>query len=138
VLLIVVLLEKQRLEECVAATRRCGAHAIVEAHSADDVARAVDAGAECIGINNRDLRSLTTDPTTFSRLRPLVPDGIICIAESGMRSAADAAAFVSQGASAVLVGEALMRAESPSAECAVMAGAARAAAVAPPDSQGAA
>jgi len=130
VLLIVVLLEGVRLEECLAATRRCGAHAIVEVHTAAEIPRAVDSGAECIGINNRDLRTLTTDTATFSRLRGLVPDGIVCIAESGVREPSDVTRLVGEGADAVLIGEALMRAASPAAACAGMVGAARRAAAA--------
>ncbi|MBV9099886.1 MAG: indole-3-glycerol-phosphate synthase [Candidatus Dormibacteraeota bacterium] len=128
VLLIVALLDSALLDECLDAVRRCGAHALVEGHDADEVRRAVDAGAECVGINNRDLRTLTVDLGTFSRLRPLVPDGVICVAESGVRSPDDARRMVSEGADAVLVGEAMLRAESPGAACGELAQAARAAA----------
>ncbi|MFN2569291.1 MAG: indole-3-glycerol-phosphate synthase [Candidatus Dormibacteria bacterium] len=132
VLLIVVLLDGSLLDDCLAAARRCGAHAIVEVHSEAEVARAVDAGAECVGINNRDLRTLTTDPSTFPRLRDLVPAGTICVAESGMREPADAARFIAQGADAVLIGESLMRAASPATACAEMVRASRAAAAGDP------
>lgn len=128
VLLIVVMLEGRLLEECLEAARRCGARAIVEVHSADEVARAIEAGADCIGINNRDLRTLRTDTATFGRLRPLVPSTVVCIAESGMRGPLDVARAVAEGADAVLVGEALMRAGSPGDACAELVSAGRAAA----------
>jgi indole-3-glycerol phosphate synthase len=81
----------------------------------------------CIGINNRDLGSLRTDISTFSRVRATVPDGILCVAESGVRSPDDVRRLVSEGADAVLIGEALMRADSPIATCAEMVAAGRAA-----------
>lgn len=128
VLLIVALLDTAILEECLDAVRRSHAHALVEAHDADEVRRAADAGAACIGINNRDLRTLTVDLATFAKLRPLVPDGVLCVAESGIRGAGDARRLVAEGADAVLVGETLLRAESPGAACREMVAAARAAA----------
>jgi len=118
VLFIVALLDDERLQACFEAATRSGAHAIVEVHDAGEAQRAVDAGAECIGINNRNLRTLATDLTTFERVRGSIPESIVCVAESGIRDAAAAAAMVNAGADAVLVGEALMRAESPAALCA--------------------
>ena len=69
----------------------------------------------CVGINNRDLRTLRTDLATFARVRQAVPDDVLCIAESGVRTATTSTRLVSEGADAVLVGEALMRADSPAA-----------------------
>ena len=128
VLLIVALLQDALLDECLEAVRRASAHAIVEVHDEAETARALASGAECVGINNRDLRTLRTDLDTFSRLRRLIPDGVTCIAESGVRDAADAARLVGEGADAVLVGEALMRAPDPAATCAAIVAAARGAA----------
>lgn len=127
VLLIVALLDTDALDECLAGAARCRAHAIVEVHDVDEARTAVAAGAACIGINNRDLRTLRTDLATFSQVRRVVPDGTLCIAESGVRTPDDVTRLVSEGADAVLVGEALMRAESPAAACAAMVAAARAA-----------
>ncbi|HZB97683.1 MAG TPA: indole-3-glycerol-phosphate synthase [Candidatus Sulfotelmatobacter sp.] len=118
VLLITALLTGERLEGCLAAAARSGAQAIVEVHDEDEVERAVGAGATCVGINNRDLRTLSTDIGTFARLRPRVPSGLMCIAESGVRGPADVRALISEGADAVLVGELLMRAPDPAAACA--------------------
>ncbi len=127
VLLIVALLDTDALDECLAGVARCRAHAIVEVHDVDEARTAVAAGAACIGINNRDLRTLRTDLATFSQVRRVVPNDTLCIAESGVRTPDDVTRLVSEGADAVLVGEALMRAESPAAACAAMVAAARAA-----------
>jgi indole-3-glycerol phosphate synthase len=128
VLLIVALLDIDTLDRCLAGASRCGAHAIVEVHDEAEARIAAAAGAECIGINNRDLATLRTDLATFARVRPAVPADILCIAESGVRSADDAARLVREGADSVLVGEALMRAHSPADALAEMVAAAHTAA----------
>ena len=129
VLLIVAVLEGGALDECLEAVRRAGAHALVEVHDEDQLERAVVAGAACVGINNRDLRTLRTDLGTFSRLRRLLLEPVVCVAESGARSAADVSRLVGEeGADAVLVGEALMRHEDAAVLCAEMVAAAAAAA----------
>jgi indole-3-glycerol phosphate synthase len=124
VLLIVAVLEGAALEECLEATARAGGHAVVEVHDEEQVERALAAGAVCVGINNRDLRTLRTDLDTFSRLHRLLPESVVCIAESGVRSGADVARLVGEGADAVLVGEALMRHADPGAFCAELVAAA--------------
>ena len=128
VLLIVALLDGGRLDECLDAARRAHAHAIVEVHDEAELARALDSDIECIGVNNRDLRTLRTDLSTFARLRTLVPNTVVCVAESGVREPADAARLVLEGADSVLLGEALMRADDPVATCAAMVAAAHEAA----------
>lgn len=128
VLLIAALFDLRGLEELLEAARRCGAGALVEVHDEAELARALDAGATCIGINNRDLTTLTTDLTTFPRLRPLIPPGVVTVAEFGVRDADDVAFLVGHGADAVLVGEALMRAADPAALLATLVTAAQAAA----------
>jgi indole-3-glycerol phosphate synthase len=128
VLLIVALLDVDTIDRCLEGASRCGAHAVVEVHDEAEARIAIDAGAECIGINNRDLGTLRTDLATFARVRRAVPAKILCIAESGVRSADDAARLVREGADSVLVGEALMRAPSPADALAEMVDAARAAA----------
>lgn len=120
VLLIVAILDVDTLDRCLAGAMRCGAHAIVEVHDIDEARIAVAAGAACVGINNRDLGSLRTDIATFARVRAVIPAGTLCIAESGVRSPEDVTRLVSEGADAVLIGEALMRAISPIAACAAM------------------
>jgi indole-3-glycerol phosphate synthase len=128
VLLIVALLDTDALDLCLAGVVRSKAQAIVEVHDAGEARVAVAAGATCIGINNRNLRTLNTDLATFARVRQTIPDGVICIAESGVRNPDDVTRLVNEGADAVLVGEALMRAISPQAACAAMVAAAQQAA----------
>jgi len=128
VLLIVALLDIDTLDRCLSGASRCGAHAIVEVHDEAEARIAAAAGAECIGINNRDLATLRTDLATFARVRRAVPEDVLCIAESGVRSPDDAARLVREGADSVLVGEALMRARSPGDALAAMVAAAHAAA----------
>jgi indole-3-glycerol phosphate synthase len=127
VLLIIAILDVDTLDGCLAGALRAGAHAIVEVHDIHEARIAVAAGAGCVGINNRDLGTLQTDLATFARVRATLPDGVLCIAESGVRSPGDVRRLVGEGADAVLIGEALMRAESPIDACAEMVAAGRAA-----------
>lgn len=130
VLLIAAVFDDEGLDEALDAARRCGAGALVEVHTDFDLDRALDAGARCIGINNRDLRTLTTDLDTFARLRRRVPAGVVTVAESGVRDAADVARLVAEGADAVLVGEVLMRSDRPGELLAEMVAAAESSAAA--------
>jgi indole-3-glycerol phosphate synthase len=114
-LLIVAALTDADLAALLAATREVGLEALVEAHDASEVARAVAAGAEIIGINNRDLRTFTVDRELAARLRPTVPADRVIVAESGIRDAADVARLRAAGIEAILVGETLMRAPDPAA-----------------------
>jgi indole-3-glycerol phosphate synthase len=77
------------------------------------VARAVDAGARVIGVNSRDLHTLEVDRSTFARVVPCVPAGIVRIAESGVRGPHDVLEFARAGADAVLVGESLVTGRNP-------------------------
>jgi indole-3-glycerol phosphate synthase len=114
-LLIVAALDDAALGELLAATRAAGLDALVEAHDADEVRRALRAGADVIGINNRDLRTFTVDRELAVRLRAGVPADRVVVAESGIRNAADVARLRSAGVDAMLVGETLMRAPDPAA-----------------------
>jgi indole-3-glycerol phosphate synthase len=87
--------------------------AVVECHSAEEIEAAVNAGAELIGINNRDLRTFTVDLETTARLSSYVPENRIMISESGVKSPADAQYLFGCGADALLIGTALMRSENP-------------------------
>jgi CheY-like chemotaxis protein len=78
-----------------------------------DKVRALDAGAQVIGVNARDLRSLEVDRTTFSRVAPAIPSHIVKIAESGVRGPHDVMDYARAGADAVLVGEALVTDDAP-------------------------
>ncbi len=114
-LLIVAALADAELAALLTATRALGLEALVEAHDAGEVARAVAAGAEIIGINNRDLKTFTVDRELAARLRPTVPPERVIVAESGIRDAADVARLRAASIDAVLVGETLMRAPDPAA-----------------------
>jgi len=115
ILLIVAALDDKAIAELLATARATGLDVLVEAHDEHEVARAVAAGAEIIGINNRDLRTFTVDRELAARLRPSVPADRIVVAESGIRNAADVARLRDAGVDAILVGETLMRAADPAA-----------------------
>lgn len=99
-----------------------GLTALVEVHDEAETARAVDLGAELIGVNARNLKTLEVDLDVFGRLAPLIPDDRVRVAESGIFSRADVARFVSEGARAVLVGEALVKDGAPREAVAAMTG----------------
>ena len=90
--------------------------ALVEVHTPGEVAAAVDAGADLIGINNRDLSTLRVDLQTTARLRPLIPPGIVVVSESGFATRAQVAAVRRTGVQAVLVGTSLMASDDPAAK----------------------
>lgn len=113
VLLIVAALDDARLGELMAVARQWGLDALVEAHSQDEAGRALDAGADLLGVNHRDLATLAMDMGLTARIRAQVPEHVVLVGESGIRSAADVAALGRQGVDAVLVGEHLMAAPSP-------------------------
>lgn len=114
-LLIVAALTDQELTSLIERARSIGLTTLVEAHTADEVRRAVDAGARVIGINARNLQTLEVDPHTFARLAPLIPGGIVRIAESGVRGPHDVIELARAGADVVLVGEALVTGRDPRA-----------------------
>jgi indole-3-glycerol phosphate synthase len=112
-LLMVVSLGEHQLVEMLGLCDELGLTALVEAHTAEEVGRAVDAGAQLLGINARDLTTLKVDRSVFAELAPLVPEGTVRVAESGVSSAQDVAEYRRAGADAVLVGEALVRSGDP-------------------------
>lgn len=115
VLLIVRALDPGRLRDLAAASREVGLDTLVEAHTADEVERALEVRAAVIGVNSRDLESFTVDPGVTERLLPLVPAGVPAVAESGVRGVADVERCAEVGADAVLVGTSLSRARDPEA-----------------------
>jgi indole-3-glycerol phosphate synthase len=115
VLLIVAALEQPALVSLVERVHSLGMTALVEVHDPEEVDRAVDAGARVIGVNCRDLRTLEVDRSVFARVAPLVPAGILKIAESGVRGPHDVLEFARAGADAVLVGESLVTGRDPRA-----------------------
>jgi indole-3-glycerol phosphate synthase len=113
VLLIVAALDKPHLAELLAVTRSRGIDALVEVHDEGETHIALEAGAEVIGVNHRDLRTFEVDLGLTERLRKLVPSTVLVVAESGIKDAGDARRLYEAGANAILVGEALMRADNP-------------------------
>lgn len=115
ILLIVAALGKERIKELLDATHALGLDALVEVHDEDELQIALDAGAEIIGVNNRDLRTFEVSLDNSLRLGPLIPDNVIKVAESGIAQCIDAWKLRDAGFSAVLVGESLVRAYEGSA-----------------------
>ncbi|MDF1489440.1 indole-3-glycerol phosphate synthase TrpC [Tessaracoccus caeni] len=113
VLLIVASLTDGELARFLDLARQLGMTPLVETHTADEVDRALDAGAELIGVNNRNLKTLDVDLATFAPLAERIGDRAVRVAESGILSAADAGRVASEGADVILVGEALVRHGNP-------------------------
>lgn len=108
VLLIVAALEQPLLQQLFDLIDQLGMTALVETHAADEVSRALDLGATLVGVNARDLRTFELDQDLFGHLAGSIPSGVIRVAESAVKSAADVAHYRSAGADVVLVGEALV------------------------------
>jgi indole-3-glycerol phosphate synthase len=113
VLLIVAALEQNALVSLVERAESIGLVPLVEVHADDELDRAVDAGAKVIGVNARNLATLKVDRGVFGRIAPRIPDGIVKIAESGVRGPHDLLAYAAAGADAVLVGESLVTGRDP-------------------------
>src|SRR6058998_371604 len=109
VLLIVAILEPERLRDLAAAAKGLGLAALVECHTAAEVDLALATGARVLGINNRDLATFETRLETTLALLPQIPPGPIVVSESGFFTGADVRRVVAAGAHAVLIGEALVR-----------------------------
>ncbi len=109
VLLIARFLED--LDAMVAAARERGMTPLVEVHDRAELERAVEAGADLIGVNNRDLARLAVDLETFERVAPAAPDGVTLVAESGIGGPSDADRMIDAGADGLLVGSAIMAAD---------------------------
>lgn len=113
VLLIVAALTPAELKSLAASARRTGLDVLCEAHDADELQRALDAGCDLVGVNTRDLRTFKVDLETAFRMADKFPAGVVRVAESGIHSAEDIARLREAGYHAFLVGESLMRAEKP-------------------------
>ena len=113
VLLIVAALDQNTLVGLRERIESLGMTALVEAHTEDEASRALDAGARVIGINARNLKTLEVDRSTFERIAPGLPNGVIKIAESGVRGPLDLIEYAGAGADAVLVGEGLVTSGNP-------------------------
>src|SRR6478752_2077787 len=121
-LLIVAALDDDNLRRLHDEARELGLTVLVEVHDETETERAVALGAELIGVNARNLKTLEIHDDTFGRLAPLVPDDRVKVAESGIFGPADVKRFVGEGARAVLVGEALVKDGDPQHAVAEMTG----------------
>jgi indole-3-glycerol phosphate synthase len=110
VLLIVAALGQERLEALYEEALRLQLDVLVEVHDAEELDRALDLGASLIGINNRNLTTFEVDLATTERLSEEVPEGVILVCESGIKTRADCQRAFDSGCNAILVGETLMRA----------------------------
>jgi indole-3-glycerol phosphate synthase len=122
VLLIVSILDSVSLPQLHQAALARTLQVIVEVHDESEVERALEAGAQMIGINNRDLKVMKTDKQTTVRLRPLIPKDRVVISESGIASRTDVEQLADLGVNAVLVGEAILRAKDLEAKVRELAG----------------
>lgn len=116
VLLICSILSEEQLGEYIKICDSLGISAIVEIHNEKEAGMAVRAGARIIGVNNRNLKDFTVDTANSKKLRDLIPDDIIFVSESGVKSTDDIRAIREIGADAVLIGETLMRADDKKAK----------------------
>ncbi len=110
VLLIVSILEEKKLKEYLDICGSLGLSALVEIHDEKEAETALKANARIIGVNNRDLKSFNVDTKNSLRLRDMIPEDVIFVSESGVKTAEDIKALKEAGADAVLIGETMMRA----------------------------
>ncbi|MEX1257069.1 MAG: indole-3-glycerol phosphate synthase TrpC [Gemmatimonadota bacterium] len=115
ILLIVRILDDRELRELRLLAEGLGMAVLVEAHDGEELERALASGASLVGINNRDLRNFTTRLETTLDLLERVPEGIVLVSESGIRTSDDVRRLGARGVHAVLVGESLLRAPDPGA-----------------------
>ncbi len=111
VLLICAILTPEQIREYLQIADDLGLSALVEAHDAEEVKVALDAGARIIGVNNRNLKDFTVNTDNAASLRRLIPEDVLFVSESGVRTPEDVRKIREMGADAALIGEALMRAE---------------------------
>jgi indole-3-glycerol phosphate synthase len=113
ILLIVAVLSDGELQTLARKACECELDVLCEAHDEQELQRALDAGCDLIGINNRDLRTFKVDLQTAFRLAELMPPNVLSVAESGIHTGADLARLRAAGYKAFLVGESLMKEKSP-------------------------
>lgn len=116
VLLICSILTEEQVKDYIGVCDSLGLSALVEAHDEAEVEMAVRAGARIIGVNNRNLKDFSVDTENSRKLRAMIPEGVIFVSESGVKSKEDVAALRAIGSDAVLIGETLMRAADKKAK----------------------
>lgn len=115
ILLICSLLDDSQLKNYIMLAQELGLSALTETHTQEEVERALNAGANIIGVNNRDLKTFTVNLDVGLRLRKMVPDDICFVSESGIRTPDDIKRLYENGTDAVLIGETLMRSKDKKA-----------------------
>ncbi|MDQ4084949.1 MAG: indole-3-glycerol phosphate synthase TrpC [Actinomycetota bacterium] len=125
-LLIVAALTQPELYALLEVTAEAGLTALVEVHDEGELDRALAAGATLVGVNARDLKTLEVESGTFERLAPRIPEGVVKVAESGIRAPEDVRRYADAGADVVLVGEALVTGDDPRRAVEAMVAAGRA------------
>jgi indole-3-glycerol phosphate synthase len=121
--LIIVRILGPELGRLVAATRSLGMDALVEVHDEAELDRALDAGAELVGVNQRDLETFDVDPERTAKLAPLLPANVTLVALSGVSTRAQVDELAAAGVDAILVGESLVTAPDPTAKLRELLGA---------------
>ena len=122
ILLICALLNTATLKNYLEIAHSLGLSALVEAHTEEEVRSALAAGARVIGVNNRNLKTFEVDITTSLRLRGLVPEDLLFVSESGIKSPEDVAMLKANRTDAVLIGESLMRSDNKKEQLALLRG----------------
>ncbi len=122
VLLICSILSESQLKEYIEICETLGLSALVEVHDESEIQTALQSGAKIIGVNNRNLKDFSVDTQNSGNLRKLVPNDIIFVSESGVKTSEDVQTLRNIGANAVLIGETLMRAENKSQKLAELRG----------------
>lgn len=125
VLLIAAALDDDELASFHALAHRIGLDALVEVHDEPELARAVAVGADLVGVNQRDLVTFQVDTERAVRMAPLMPEGVVRVAESGIRGAEDAQVLARAGYHALLVGETLVTSGDPAGTVALLRAAAQ-------------
>lgn len=116
ILLIVAALDDPTLHHLYQVSKDLGLDVLVEVHDLPEMERALELGADLIGINNRNLKTFEIDLATTEALADEVPEDVLLVSESGIKTLSDAQRVLDAGANAVLIGESLMRAHDPAAE----------------------
>ena len=122
VLLICSILSPSQIKEYISLCDELGLSALTEAHDHSEVLTAVEAGARIIGVNNRNLKDFSVDTSNSLSLRSLVPESVLFVSESGVKTADDVVLLGKSGVNAVLIGETLMRAPDKKAKLAELRG----------------
>ncbi|MBQ8176970.1 MAG: indole-3-glycerol phosphate synthase TrpC [Oscillospiraceae bacterium] len=122
VLLICSILSAEQIKEYIKICDALGISALVETHDENEVKLAVNSGARIIGVNNRNLKDFSVDTDNSKRMREIVPDNVIFVSESGVKTAEDVKKLREIGADVVLIGETLMRAEDKKAKLSELRG----------------